>query len=294
MRMRMRFRMDSGLMDALVEPVSAVDPASWRFALDEAKSKLAGLAVRRAGATRFRVTDHEVRTALRSDTDNPGHDDPFTWTALTARRSIGVAAVRLLAAGTARSPLEAVRSRLAESSRWVRDGSSSASQLDRWVDSLSPAGRAVVGAEAVTWATRLWCALDWTVFPAPPVVGRDHWWDSPHSALLALRGRADVRTADVHLVVLSGPRRGSVRAELSLVTLVESLRLRDQDRPGRVVGWWPDSGHLVRVEPEPAALTLGADAVELAIGGTATSLRSGRPLRSATSLGSAASLRSAA
>jgi hypothetical protein len=271
----MRFMlMDSRLMDALVEPVSAGDLASWRIALDEAKSKLAGLAVRRAGATRFRVTDHEVRTAFRSDTDDPGHDDPFTWTALTARRSIGVAAVRLLVAGTARSPLEAVRSRLAESSRWVRGGSSSASQLDRWVDSLSPAGRAAVGAEAVTWATRLWCALDWSLFPTPPVVGRDHWWDSPHSALLALRGRADVRTADSHLVVLSGPRRGSVRAELSLVTLVESLRLRGDDRPGRVVGWWPDSGHLVRVEPEPAALTLGAEAAELAIGGAGTSLRS--------------------
>jgi hypothetical protein len=266
--------MDNRLMDALVEPVSGVDPTSWRMALDEAKTKLAGLAVRRAGAARFRVTDHEVRTALRSDTDDPGHDDPFAWTALTARRSVGVAAVRLLVAGTARSPLQAVRSHMAESSALVRGGSSAASQLDRWIDSLSPAGRAAVGAEAVTWATRLWCALDWPLFPAPPVIGRDHWWDSPHSALLALRGRADVRTAHAHLVVLSGPRRGSVRAELSLVTLVESLRLRGDGRPGRVVGWWPDSGHLVRVEPEPAALTLGAEAVELAIGGTGSSLRS--------------------
>ncbi len=262
-------------MDALLEPGPAVDPASWRIALDEAKSKLAGLAVRRAGAARFRVTDHEVRTALTADVDvdAPDHDDPFAWTALTARRSVGVAAVRLLTGGTARSPLEAVRSRLAESSRWVRDGSSSASQLDHWVDGLSSAGRAAVGAEAVTWATRLWCALDWSSFPSTPVIGRDHWWDSPHSALLALRGRADVRTTTAHLVVLSGPRRGSVRAELALVTLVESLRLRGDDVPGRVVGWWPDSGHLVRVEPEPAALALGAEAVELALGGAGTSLR---------------------
>jgi len=260
-------------MDALLEPGPAVDPASWRIALDEAKSKLAGLAVRRAGAARFRVTDHEVRTAFTADAGGDDHDDPFAWTALTARRSVGVAAVRLLVGGTARSPLEAVRSRLAESSRWVRDGSSSTSQLDRWVDGLSSAGRAAVGAEAVTWATRLWCALDWSSFPSTPVIGRDHWWDSPHSALLALRGRADVRTTNAHLVVLSGPRRGSVRAELALVTLVESLRLRGDDVPGRVVGWWPDSGHLVRVEPEPSALTLGAEAVELALGGAGTSLR---------------------
>ncbi|HEY4375950.1 MAG TPA: hypothetical protein VGM93_02285 [Acidimicrobiales bacterium] len=260
-------------MAALSEPLPAVDPTSWCAALDEAKGRLAGLAVRRGGAARFRVTDHEVRTALAATAAEPDDADPFAWTARTARRSIGVAAVRLLAAGTARSPLEAVRSRLAESSRWVRDGSSSASQLDRWVDGLSPAGRAAVGAEAVTWATRLWCALDWAGFMPAPVVGRDHWWDSPHSALLALRGRADVRSANAHLVVLSGPRRGSVRAELALVTLVEALRLRGDGVPGRVVGWWPDSGHLVRVEPEPAAVTLGAEAVELALGSAGTPLR---------------------
>jgi hypothetical protein len=261
--------MDNQLMDALMEPVPVVDPVLWGRALDEAKAKLAGLAVRRAGATRFRVTDHEVRTAFcgHDDADDPGHADAFAWTAGTARRSIGVAAVRLLVGGTARSPLEAVRYRLAESSRWLREGSSSATQLDRWVDDLSPAGRAAVGAEAVTWATRLWCALDWSSFASAPVIGRDHWWDSPHSALLALRGRADVRTASAHLVVLSGPRRSSVRAELALVTLVESLRLRGGEAPGRVVGWWPDSCHLVRVEPEPAAITLGAEAVELALGG---------------------------
>ena len=42
-------------MDALLAPVPAVDATSWRSALEEAKSKLAGLAVRRAGAVRFRV-----------------------------------------------------------------------------------------------------------------------------------------------------------------------------------------------------------------------------------------------
>ncbi len=57
--------MTDRLTDALVAPVPVVDPVSWQSALDEAKAKLAGLAVRRAGAVRFRVTDHEVRTRLR-------------------------------------------------------------------------------------------------------------------------------------------------------------------------------------------------------------------------------------
>ena len=260
-------------MDALVAPVPAVDAVAWRFALEEAKAKLAGLAVRRAGAPRFRVTDHEVRTALNTESSDPGHGDAVRLDRPHGpplhRRGRRAAPGRWVGA----LPLEAVRSRLDESSRWVREGSSSATQLDRWIDGLSPAGRAAVGAEAVTWATRLWCALDWSSFCPAPEIGRDHWWDSPHSALLALRGRADVRTDRAHLVVLSGPRRGSVRAELALVTLVESLRLRGDGGPGRVVGWWPDSGHLVRVEPEPTALTLGAEAVELALGGAGVSLR---------------------
>jgi len=220
---------------------------------------LARLAVRRAGAGRFRVTDHDVRLALAGRHD----DEPaaFAWTARTARRSIGLAAVRLLVGGAARSPAEAVRARLGESVRWVREGNPCATQLDRWVAGLPPAGRAAVGAEAVTWATRLWCALDWDALGPEPVIGRDRWWDSPHSALLALRGRADVRTAPASLVVLSGPRRESARAELALVTLVDALRGRGPTAPARVVGWWPDSGHLVRVEPEPAVLTLGAEAV---------------------------------
>jgi hypothetical protein len=182
--------------------------------------------------------------------------------------------VRLLVAGRARSPVEAVQARLAESSRWVRDGSSCASQLDRWLAGLSPAARAAVGAEAVTWATRLWGTLDWSAFSSPPIIGRDRWWDSPHSALLAVRGRADVRMEYSHLVVLSGPRRDSVRAELALVTLVESLRARGGAGPGRVVGWWPESGHLVRVEPEPTVLRLGAQAVALVLGGAGTPVRS--------------------
>ena len=261
-------------MDALTAPVPTVDATSWRAALEEATSKLAGLAVRRAGTVRFRVTDHEVRTAFGNPPAEAADAEPFAWSARNARRSIGVAAVRLLAAGGARSPLEAVRFRMADASRWVREGSSCASPLDRWVAGLPPAGRAAVGAEAVTWATRLWCAVDWSAFASVPVIGRDHWWDSPHSALLALRGRADVRTAQAHLVVLSGPRRDSVRAELALVTLVESLRLRGDSAAGRLVGWWPDSGHLVRVEPEPAVLRLGTEGVELALGGAGTGLRS--------------------
>ncbi len=265
--------MNDRLTGELVAPLRDVHIGSWHAALAEAQSMLADLAVRRAGTGPFRVTDHDVRVALRCDAGDPS-DEPFAWSTRTARRALGLAAVRLLVAGRARTPVDAVEARLDESSRWVRDGSSCTSRLDRWLAGLSRAARAGVGAEAVTWATRLWCALDWSSFSTAPVIGRDRWWDSPHSALLALRGRADVRTERSHLVVLSGPRRGSVRAELALVTLVESLRARNGAVPGRVVGWWPDSGHLVRVDPEPAVLTLGAEAVSLVLAGAGAPVRS--------------------
>ncbi len=262
------------LTELLVAPLAGVDAPSWRGALADAKAMLARLAVRRAGAGPFRVTDHEVRAALSGDAADDAAWAPFAWSARTARRPLGLAAVRLLVAGGARSPVEAVGARLAESASWVRDGNPCASQLDRWVAGLSDAGRAAVSAEAVTWSTRLWCALDWAALGPAPAIGRDRWWDSPHSALLALRGRAEVRTDRANLVVLSGPRRETVRAELALVTLVDSLRSGDGALPGRVVGWWPDSGRFVRVEPEPAVLTLGAEAVAQVLAGTGLPVRS--------------------
>jgi hypothetical protein len=260
------------LSSVLVEPVRDVDTVAWQGALADASSMLAGLAVQRAAAGPFRVTDHEIRTAL-GDGSGPADAVPFAWTARTARRTLGLAAVRLLAVGAVRSPVEAVRVRIEDASRWVREGSPCASHLDRWVAGLGSAGRDAVVAEAVTWATRLWCALDWPALGANPVLGRDQWWDSPHSALLALRGRADVRSGRASLVVLSGPRRDSARAELALVTLVDALRNRGRSEPGRVVGWWPDSGRLVRVEPEPSVLTLAADAVAAVLAGAPAQAR---------------------
>lgn len=258
--------------DLLVAPPVRVEDAVWEAARAAARSMLTAEsgASARAGVP-IRVTEHDIRMALDHGAAERGSDAvaPFSWSARTARRALGLAAVRALVAGDAATPVEAVRVRVAESSRLVHGGSYRASPLDRWLAAQSPAARAAVGAEAVTWCTRLWTGLDWAALGPHLVIGRDHWWDSPQSALLALRGRADVRTGRSHLVVLSGPRRASVRAELALVLLVEALRARDGVRPGRVVGWWPDSGHLVRVEAEPAVLTDAADAVLQVLAGEA-------------------------
>jgi hypothetical protein len=237
---------------------------------------LADLAVPRHGGGARRVTDHDVRLALAPQLD-PGDSSPFAWSTRTARRGLGLAAVRSQLSGTTRSLVEGVRRASAAAIRSATEGHGSAASMDRWLAGLPAAGLAAVEADAVTWATRLWCALDWSAFEDPPTIGRDRWWDSPHSSLLAIRSRAEVRSIShdpsgnpfsVHMVVLTGPRRASVRAELSVIALVEALRAPSSLPPGRIVGWWPDSGHLVKVEVDQAVVAEGVSAIARTLAGT--------------------------
>jgi hypothetical protein len=273
-----------GLTRALLEPFgtrASEDRSSVFDAAREIPRTLADLAVPRPGGGSFRLTDHHVRAALApagaATPGTPGtsgtsgtSDTPFAWSARTARRALGLAGLRALVAGTARTPIDGVTMAIDGAVHAVRQGDNAASPMDRWLAGLSAAGRAAVLASAVTWATRVWCALDWNAFGESPTIGRDHWWDSPHSSLLALRSRAEVRSVardqagsprSVHLVVLGGPRRATIRSELSVAAMVEVLCSPRSLPPGRMVGWWPDSGHLVTLEIDQLALHDGVAAV---------------------------------
>jgi hypothetical protein len=261
-----------GLSHALLEPFGAAVGDNRAALFDAARQvprTLADLAVPRPGGGSFRLTDHHVRAAL-APSGAVTSDTPFAWSAGTARRSLGLAALRALVTGAARSPVDGVTRAIDEAARAARRGESAASPMDRWLAGLSAAGRSAVQAGAVTWVTRLWCALDWSAFEEPPTIGRDHWWDSPHSSLLALRSRAEVRSVardqagsplSVHLVVLGGPRRATIRSELSVAAMVEVLCSPRSLPPGRMVGWWPDSGHLVTLEIDQRSLDDGVAAV---------------------------------
>ncbi len=213
------------LTDALVLPPAPVTQTAWAVAIEGLPRVLAGLAASGPGAGRLRVTGYDIRTALAG---GEVRNEPFAWSARTAQRTLGLAAVERLLFGSARSPSDAVREVVADAARRAGGGD----QLDRWMAGLPPAGRAAVGAAAVTWATRLWSALDWDALPTPLMVGRDHWWNSPDSSLLSLRGRAEIRCESAALVVMTGARRGSARHELSLVTLVDALRAGPGDGAG--------------------------------------------------------------
>ena len=252
-----------------VDPLVAARAVAARQAAEDIPRVLADLAAARSVGRSLRLTDHDVRTALSSSA-GPSPSTPFAWSARTARRGLGLSAVRSLVAGEARTPTDGARSAIAGAIHSVREGSRPASTMDRWLAGLPVAGLAVVQAEAVTWATRLWSALDWGAFGPAPDIGRDRWWNSPHSSLLAVRSRAEVRSVvvdrdenpfSVHLVVLGGSRRPSVRAELSVVAMVEAVHAPRSLPPGRIVGWWPDSGHTVTVDVDRAALDAGVEAV---------------------------------
>ncbi len=130
------------LTGTLLAPVTP-DP-SVPGALKRIPEILAALAVPRPGSGALRLTDHDVRMAL-NPSEAPALDTPFSWSARTARRALGLAAVRALVSGEVRSPTDGVRAAIARSTR-VNEGQRPTSTMDRWLAGLSPAARA--GGEA--------------------------------------------------------------------------------------------------------------------------------------------------
>ena len=205
--------------------------------------------------------------------------EPFAWSARTARRSIGLAAVRLLLAGERALPARggagpAGRSRPAGSATAARPSRSSTAGSP-----ALPAGRArrrggrggdvghppVVRPRLVRRSARRRSSAATTGGTAPT----PRCWRSAAGPTCARR--------TAHLVVLSGPRRGSVRAELALVTLVESLRLRGRRRAraawsggGPIPATWSGSSPSRRSSPS------ATEAVALALGGAGTLAPIGR------------------
>jgi len=86
--------------------------------------------------------------------------------------------------------------------------------LAAWLASTTPGVRALVHAEAVTWATQLLGALDWArLGRSASVGGPDEWWDH-RPAALTLRGRSEVR---IRLGAVGGEARGG-RALFSVLS----------------------------------------------------------------------------
>ncbi len=171
---------------------------------------------------------------------------PFRWTTRTARRRVGLAALRACLSEPGMVPAEAVALVVADPAAPSGPGPAGPGSCSDWLCSLSPPARAAVQAESTAWATAVWTSLEWDrVQPAPVVGAPDRWWDWRGPVRVALQGRADVRVpgpGGAHLVVLDGYPSAASRQALCFGPLVDALRSNGAATPARVVAWWPECG----------------------------------------------------
>ena len=246
------------LTDALVAPpgedVSASELARLR---GEVVRDLQALSAELPAGERLQIDAFKVLVAQRHPDRCMEGDATFVASPRLCRRALGVAAVNRCVRGLSPCPAVAVTEVLEEGLEDAAAENTAAGVRApwwaEWYTGLPRGGRAVVAAEAVTWATQLFTALDWRRIPAPPVIGgRDDWWQCPGGSQLVLRGRAEVRSLApgrlALLVVGTGRCQADWRVELGYPGLVAALVRDAQAAPCRVVGFWPHSGQ-VRVLP---------------------------------------------
>jgi len=254
------------LTDALTAP--AVTPAVTdgdRRAL--AESLRAGLSARSGTRPGRQLTVNGY--LLRSPGATPS--TPFRWSARTARRAIGLPAVRHCREGAPRTPAEAVAGVVDELATEGKRGLGRPGSLGRWLAGQPAGGRAAVRAEATGWCTTVVGAVEWARLPAADVGPTDQWWAV---AGTALRARADVRVAvppaadgtggdgggrTALLTVAAGWPGATSRAELGLAALVAAVN--GGEVPARVVGWWPECGRSVLADVDRGFLDATAAAV---------------------------------
>jgi len=243
---------------------------------------------------RIEVTLATVRRANSSPETVGLPESDFVWKPAFARRSLGLAAVRACVEGRFRGPAAAVGP-LAEHAidEWRRSGRRTF-YWEPWFAGLGPGGRAVVLAGAVTWATPLWAAFDWSEVGSRSVVGgADDLWTCPGRASVRLKGRYEVRIGGgrcegsagegqgassasrgrgpdmsghsggpATLVSLSGGSPGDGwREELGYLALVAVLSPSGGPAPIRVTGLWPDTGARRTVTVDEDLLMAAAERV---------------------------------
>ncbi len=228
---------------------------------------------------RLKLDRFALRRALLGAGDQPA-PRPFAWGPRTARRTLGLAALRRCVTGPARAPADAVAELMADV--LSGGGEARAGSLRHWLAHCASGERAVAQAEALRWATDLYTAFEWGRLEGVEVGPPDAWWTPATVPLILLQGRAEVRArvagppsspggsgpAD-HVVMLSvsaGRPTQYREAELALPALVTWLAGRPA--PVRVLGYWPECGRALVVPIDGAVLRRTANAVIAAVAAT--------------------------
>lgn len=234
----------------------------------------------RDATTCMRIGAYQLLSAGRTSSQHAGPVSgttrPFRWTARRARRTIGLAGLRMILEKQAGTPAEGVAAVVGRAGGADALGTRRPGSCADWLDSLPPAARVGVRAEATTWATQLWSALEWGRVETAALVGPpDRWWVCGDRLRVALRGRTDVRISSaggVHLSMLASQPTAESRLALCLSALVELLANGPGEVPARVAGWWPEAGKAWIVPVDDAALCAVAT-----LAGHAAAVRAGGP-----------------
>jgi hypothetical protein len=264
----------------LAPPIAQVSDDERAMVRDRLISGIAPVADRLAVGTQVQITLALLRRA-RSHPDALAHpEEPFAWKPAFVRRSLGLAMVNACLDGRHRTLAEAAGPVAAEAvSEWRQTGWRTF-HWEPWMAGLPVGARAVVLADAVTWATSLWSSFDWSAFPGRPQVGGvDEQWVCPAVRSVRLKSRAELRVplarfpsrspsgpdsapSPAALVSLvGGTPHEAWPDELAFLALVAGLRSPARPVPVRVVGVWPDAGTYRTMEIDGAALTRAADRV---------------------------------
>ncbi len=290
----------SEMSRALVAPpAEVVDDAVRSRLADQLSARMAAHAQHLDPATSVEINSSLFRQArYRPDSLSAG-PEPFVWKPVFARRSLGLAVIRACVSGRFRSPAEAVAEVADEAVvEWTRTGQRTF-HWEPWLAGLAPGARAVVLAEAVTWATSLWSSLDWSLLPvATQVGGPDDAWVCPLHRTIRLKGRCELRlplrtgpgasgparlsdSPSALVSVSGGHPRMAWQEELGFAALVASLRSPSRPAPARVAGLWPDAGIFRVVDIDEPLLTATARRVAATVAAVISALgareAAGRP-----------------
>ena len=221
----------------------------------ELERKLATVTRSSDSPTRTRIDGYRLRQSISGAVEA---QQPFEWTPWMARRPLGLDAVRACLADPRNAPVRAVHETIAGLRQRAHDDHPKT--LGGWLAHLPRGSLAVVEAEAVAWATQLFCALQWSELDQP-IVGADRCLGAPGSPKVTIRGRIDVEvvtngSAESQeglsaglFIMMTGQPHPSAALELGLSALTAALDPR-RSQPCTVVGWWPEAGraHVMRVD----------------------------------------------
>ncbi len=286
----------STLTSQLLAPAATcVDDRARQRVRDQLLSTITSVVDTMAAGDPLVITLPLLRQAFLGSNLTMDLHEPFSWKPAFVRRSLGLAAIDACLKAHRKqrhsTPAQAVATVAGEAvAEWRRTGWRTF-HWEPWYAGLSTGARSVVLADATTWASGLWSALDWSQLSSAPIIGGpDDQWICTAAQTVRLKGRSELRIAidtgpcchahsgeqlshrvgkriqegnsPLALVsVASGVPSGEWRSELGFLALVASLRSPSLPVPARIAGLWPESGEYRLIDVSADILTAATDRV---------------------------------